>query len=90
MPLHELHPYTDAEVAKVSPERGVYVLYQIQVPLHADGADNVCEALASARVHFPGASHFATEPHSNREDVDARVRELREQFRRIRTSAFVG
>jgi len=90
MPPHELHPYTEAEVAKVSPESGVYVLYQIQVPLHAGGGDNLRDALTAACPEFPGASHFAIEVHSNPRDIEARVNELRQQFRRVRTSAFVG
>jgi len=90
MPLHELHPFCDAEVAKAPVERGVYVLYQIQIPLHAAGAENLREALLLARATFPGASHFAVETHATSAEVEVRVRDLRGQFRRVRSSAFVG
>ena len=90
MPLHELHPFHDSEIAKVTAERGVYVLYQIQVPLHADGAENLRDALLEARTSFPGASHFAVETHADTALVEERVRDLRLQFRRVRSSAFVG
>ena len=91
MPLHELHPFnSDDEIAKVPAERGVYVLYQIQIPLHAGGAENLREALLGARSTFPGASHFAVEPHATAAAVEERVRDLRQQFRRVRSSAFVG
>ena len=90
MPLHELHPFQNSEIAKVTEERGVYVLYQIQVPLHAEGAENLRDALFEARASFPGASHFAVETHADATLVEERVRDLRQQFRRVRSSAFVG
>ena len=91
MPLHELHPFnSDTEIAKAPAGRGVYVLYQIQIPLHAGGAENLREALTQARSDFPGASHFAVELHATSAEVESRVNELRQQFRRVRSSAFVG
>jgi hypothetical protein len=90
MPLHELHPFQDPEIAKVATDRGVYVLYQIQIPLHVSGAENLREELLKARAAFPGASHFAVETHSSEARVKQRVADLRQQFRRVRSSAFVG
>ena len=66
------------------------MLYQIQIPLHAGGAENLRQALIQARSDFPGASHFAIELHATAAEVEARVIELRQQFRRVRSSAFVG
>jgi len=77
-------------MAKVPAERGVYVLYQIQIPLHAGGAENLREALIQVHSDFPGASHFAIELHATTAEVEARVDELRQQFRRVRSSAFAG
>ena len=90
MPLHEFHPFCDAELAKVPAERGVYVLFQIQIPLHAEGAENLRSALHAAKAQFPGASHFAFELLDTAALVEDRVHDLRRQLRRVRTATFVG
>jgi hypothetical protein len=91
VPLHELHPFTDAEVANLPSKRGVYVLFQVQIPLHADGAVNLRKSLLAAKAKFPGATHFSVEalgPSAG--SVAQRLRALRKELRRVRAAAFIG
>jgi len=89
MPLHELHTFSDSEIAKVPGERGIYVLYQVQNPLHVDGSDNLREALTAARMQFPRATHFSVEACETASQLAARLQQLREELRLVRTLAFV-
>src|SRR2546427_11425949 len=61
MALHELHPFSRLEIAKVPQKRGVYVLFQIENPIHADGAENLRKGLLRGKAEFPGATHFSAE-----------------------------
>ena len=88
MSLHELHSVTETEIAKVPSTRGVYVLYQVQNPLHADGSDNLREALTAARMQFPRATHFSVEACESPAQLAARLQQLREELRMVRTLAF--
>jgi hypothetical protein len=36
MSLSELHPYVEAEVATVPAASGLYMLFQVENPIHAD------------------------------------------------------
>lgn len=91
MALDQFHPFCDSEIAKVPQKRGVYVLFQIQIPIFADSAKNLRAELVRARERFPRASHFAVEPaQGNAEKIHQRVRELQERLKLVRTAAFVG
>src|SRR5437016_14137750 len=61
MALHELHPFISSEIKKLPRKGGVYFLFQIETPIHADGAVNLRRALLHAKSEFPQASHFAAE-----------------------------
>ena len=89
MPLHELHSFIESEIAGVPNQRGVYVLYQVQSPLHADGSENLRQALTAARTQFRGATHFSTETCETSARMRERLRQLREELRLVRTLAFV-
>jgi hypothetical protein len=89
MALHELHPFCDAEIASLPTKPGVYVLFQIEVAIHADSAVNLRKGLRAARAKFPNASHFSAEVLSA-PDLAPRVEQLRKQLRLVRTASFVG
>lgn len=91
MALDQFHPFCDSEIAKVPQKRGVYVLFQIQIPIHAGSAKNLRTELVRARERFPRASHFAVEPsQGNAQNIRRRVSELQERLKLVRTGAFVG
>lgn len=91
MALDQFHPLCDSEIAKVPQKKGVYVLFQIQIPIHAAGAGNLRKELIRAREQFPRASHFAVEPiKGDARSVRERVSELQERLKLVRTGAFVG
>ncbi|HYL16894.1 MAG TPA: hypothetical protein VEV41_27930 [Terriglobales bacterium] len=91
MALHELHPFNDSEIEKLPRRKGVYVLFQIETPVHADGAANLREALRHAKAEFPQATHFSVEA-LNRDArvMKQRVRKLREELHLVRAVGFVG
>jgi hypothetical protein len=91
MALHELHPLSDGEIAKLPQKPGVYVFFHIEVAVHVDGAQNLRKELLRAKAQFPAATHFSVEmAESNGQGVARRVQQLREQLRLVRTVGFVG
>ncbi|HLB89506.1 MAG TPA: hypothetical protein VJK29_17760, partial [Terriglobales bacterium] len=70
---------------------GVYVLFQIENPIHADGAENLRKGLLRGKAEFPGATHFSAETlTASARAVRQRVRELRQELRAVRAAAFMG
>jgi hypothetical protein len=91
MPLHELHPFSDSEIAQVPQKRGVYVLFQVENPIYADGAQNLRKGVLRGKEQFPRATHFAVETLStNARAFSQRVRKLRQEMKLVRTAAFLG
>jgi hypothetical protein len=91
MPLHELHPFTDAEVGRLPAERGVYVLFQIENPVYAGGAENLRQAIANAKARFPTATHFSTEIiEGTRRTLTQRVNDVRRELKLVGKEVFVG
>ncbi len=91
MALDQFHPICESEIAKVPRKPGVYVLFQIQIPIHADSAANLRKELVRAKGRFPRASHFAVEPMNGAaRDIRLRARELQDKMKLVRTGAFVG
>jgi len=91
MPLHALHPFTDAEVARLSIEPGVYVLFQIENPVYAGGAENMRKALADAKRRFPAATHFSTEIfEGTHHTLTQRVSDVRRELKLVGKEVFVG
>jgi hypothetical protein len=88
--LHEFHPLNDGEIAKIPPKAGIYLLFQIQVPVHVDGAENLQKAVRAAKKDFPRATHFAIEAHWNADELAQRKRQLKEQLSRVRKAGFTG
>ena len=79
MALHELHPFNPTEIAKLPQKPGVYVLYQVQTPRHADSAEDLRNGLLTAKAKFPAATHFAVETlDSGRPALARRLRQLRQ------------
>lgn len=89
MGLHELHPFSDAEIAGLPATPGVYVLFQIEIAIHVDCATNLRKGLRAAQEKFPAASHFSVESLELRA-LPARVEQLKKQLRLVRTATFVG
>jgi excinuclease UvrABC nuclease subunit len=87
MPLHELHPFGDAEIAKLPPQPGVYVLFQIQIPIRVGAAGNLRRDLSAAKAEFPGATHFSVELLSA-ENVAQRAQAVTEELRLVRALGF--
>ncbi len=91
MPIHELHPFSEPEIARVPQKRGVYVLFQVENPIHADGAENLRKGVLRGKEKFPRATHFAVETlSSNARAFSQRVRKLREEMKLVRTVTFTG
>ena len=90
MALHELHPFSDSEIEKLPRKRGVYVLFQIETPIHAGGATNLHDALLRAQVEFPQASHFSVETLNTAGAMKHRVNKLLEELHLVRSAGFVG
>ncbi|MGH9502010.1 MAG: hypothetical protein ACRD20_04080 [Terriglobales bacterium] len=91
MALDQFHPLCDSEIAEVPRQPGVYVLFQIQIPIHADSTENLRKEISRARKRFPRASHFAVEPLSgDARSIRQRAREVQERLKLVRTGAFVG
>lgn len=90
MALHELHPMSDSEIAGLPQQAGVFVLFQIEVPIHVDGAANLGKALQLAKSRFPAATHFAVESARAGSGLSQRVTRLREELRLVRSVGFDG
>ena len=91
MALHELHPLTDVEIAGVAATSGIYVLFQVETPLHVDSAANLRQRLASEKTRLPQATHFATETgHRSEQEAAQRLEKLRQELRRVRVGWFAG
>jgi hypothetical protein len=89
MSLHELHPFCYAELQKLPRRRGVYVLFQIETPIHAAGASDLRGALLAARANFPQASHFSTETvKAGARALTQKVSKLRKELRLVRAAGF--
>lgn len=88
MALDEMHPFVDSEVKQVSRECGVLVLFQIQIPIHVEAAQDLRKGLQAARTKFPRASHFAVETSENQAAMQDRLRELQRQMTRVRAATF--
>ena len=90
MALHELHPFIRSEIRKLPEKPGVFVLFQVQIPLHADGGRNLRKALHAARARFPPATHFAVEVLPTERDVASRLCQVAQELKRVRTAGFIG
>ena len=90
MSLSELHPFIATEIERVPEDAGVFVLFQIQIPIHADQARNLRQHLLRAKKEFPNASHFAVEPGKYGQETTRRVENLRNDLRLVRAKGFVG
>ena len=91
MALYELHPFTDSEITQVAEEAGVYVLFQVETPLHVDGAGNLRERLPKEKARLPQATHFAVETgHKSERDRAKRVEQLKQELSRVRVRWFAG
>ena len=89
MPIYELHLFNKTEVALVPPKAGVFVLYQLENAIVAEGAGDLRKSLRAALKKFPAATHFATEILPGRE-VTLRAQKLKEELNRVRVSTFMG
>jgi hypothetical protein len=89
MPLYELHTFADDEVAKVSHESGIFVLYQVENPVAAESASDLRRALGEAKAMHPRATHFAIEILPSNEIAD-RLRSVKNDLSRVRKSTFMG
>jgi hypothetical protein len=89
--LSELHPLSRNEIAKLPAKPGVYVLFQVQIPVHADAAKNLRRSLLAAKAKFAGATHFAVEViEKDSLGVVQRLGHLRKELARVRTAGFIG
>ena len=91
MALHQLHPYTAAEIATVPQEAGVYVLFQVENPLHVGGAANLRQQLKSEKARVPQATHFAIETgYASEREAAKRVESVNKELGRVRVEWFAG
>ena len=91
MALHELHPYTEAEIAAVPQVAGVYVLFQVENPLHVGGAANLRQRLQSEKARLPQATHFAIETgYTSEREAAKRVDSVKKELGRVRVEWFAG
>jgi hypothetical protein len=91
MALHELHPYTEAEIATVPQEAGLYVLFQVENPLHVGGAANLRLQLKSEKARLPQATHFAIETgYESEREAAQRVAKVKKELSRVRVEWFAG
>ena len=91
MALHELHPYTEAEIAAVPQEAGVYVLFQVENPLLVGGAANLRQQLKSEKARLPQATHFAIETGcASEREAAKRVDSVKKELGRVRVDWFAG
>jgi hypothetical protein len=91
MALHELHPFTEPEIASAPQEPGVYVLFQVENPLHVDSAANLRRHLKSEKARLPQATHFAIETgYKSERDAARRVEQVKKELGRVRVEWFAG
>jgi excinuclease UvrABC nuclease subunit len=91
MALHELHPFTAGEIASVPEEAGVYVLFQVENPLHVGSAANLRRHLKSEKRRLLKATHFAIETGYESESKAAkRVEKVKKELSRVRVEWFAG
>lgn len=91
MALHELHPFTEAEIASVTEAAGIYLLFQVETPLHVEGAPDLRQRLAGEKSRFPQATHFAVETgHRSEQERAQRLAKLKEELQRVRVGWFAG
>jgi hypothetical protein len=91
MALHELHPYVEAEIAAVPQEAGVYVLFQVENPLHVGGAANLRQQLKSEKALLPQATHFAIETgYASEREAATRVESVKKELGRVRVEWVAG
>lgn len=88
MPLHEFHPFSDAEIAKIPQKSGVFLIFQVEVPVHVDGAKDLRSAVRKARPLYPAATHFAVEPIDGERAISERLQLLRRELNRVRSTTF--
>lgn len=88
MPLHEFHPFSDAEIAKIPQQSGVFLIFQVEVPVHVDGARDLRQAVRKARPRYPAATHFAIEPIEGDRAIAERLKTLRSELNRVRSTTF--
>lgn len=89
MALYEWRPFIKEQIARVPAKAGVFVLYQLQIPLHADGTSNLRKRLLEARKHYPRATHFAVEVNETA-DLSQRVTQLQQELSLVRKKGFIG
>lgn len=89
MSLNEFHPFHPSELAKVPERPGVYLLFQIQIPVYVDGGDNLRKALRDGKSQYPGATHFSIEE-VPADRVRHRVNEVIAELKLVRKATFVG
>jgi hypothetical protein len=89
MPLYELHTFSDDEVARVTQQSGIFVLYQVENPVAAESASDLRSALVEARSKHPRATHFAVETLPP-DEIPERLRSVRDDLSRVRKSTFMG
>ena len=90
MGLQEFHPFLESEIARAPEAAGVYVLLQVQIPIHVAGAANLRMRLREEKKKFPQATHFAVEMHASEEQIRARLEQLNKQLGGVRNKGFVG
>ena len=78
-----------SEVAKVPQKAGVYVLFQLENPLHVGRASNLRKGVRAAKTKYPGAMYFAVEVLAASK-IAARLHKLKEELSRVRARTFVG
>jgi hypothetical protein len=88
MPLHEFHPFSDAEIAKIPQQPGVFLFFQVEVPVHVDGAKDLRQAVRKARPLYPAATHFAVEQIDGERAIRERLKALRSELSRVRSTTF--
>lgn len=91
MAVHELHPFTPAEIASAPEQPGVYVLFQVENPLHVGGAANLRRQLTSEKARLPQATHFAIETgYASERAAAKRVEQMKKELGRVRVEWFAG
>lgn len=91
MALHELHPFTQREIASVPEEAGVYVLFQVENPLYVGSAAKLRRHLKSEKLRLPQATHFAIEAgYESESEAAKRVEKVKKELSRVRVEWFTG
>jgi hypothetical protein len=91
MPLHEFHPITAPEIQSVPRAPGIYLLFQLQLPLCLEQTENLRRSLVAAKQEFSRATHFAVEVHQgDQSSLVTRFEQLRSQMGSIRAAGFRG